>query len=58
MGPPSPPKPPKPKPDLELERTMAEENARRRSGRGFRSTIISDLAANAAQGGLKPTLGA
>jgi hypothetical protein len=57
MGAPSPAKPPTPKEDPEIARARAEEAARRRSGRGYRSTIASDLASQF-MGGAKQTFGA
>lgn len=45
---------PKPQPSKEAEEAAAAEAARRRQGAGYRSTILSDMAA----GNLKQTFGA
>lgn len=50
------PKVPKPEPSKEAQDAAAAEASRRKQGMGYRSTILSDMAASAQ--GLKQTFGA
>lgn len=55
-GSPKPPDPPKPTVDPRILQAAAEEAAKVRQGRGYRSTILSDFTSQASGG--KTTLGA